>query len=1192
MKRNFKGVLSLLLAAVMIFSSVAVGLTNIELPDFGTLFAQKAEAAETYTEGYYTYTVDENGNATITDVDTLISGDVTIPSTLGGYPVTGFDVDFNYSYVYNIYSITIPKGITNIGQQTFNNLDFLKSIIVDSLNPVYSNDEYGVLYNKDKSQIINYPQGNERKFYSIPESVKIIGKCSFMNCLNLETITIGESVTEIKDSAFQNCANIKNIIIPDNVINIRAFAFSFCGSLKSITISDSLTSIERWAFEGCDNLTDIYYSGTKEKWNKIAIGDYNEALIGANIYFAERECYIDGYYTYTVDENGNATITDVDESISGDITIPSTLGGYPVRSIGDYAFSDCIGLTRVIIPEGVTSVCFHSFSNCSSIKEILLPDGLQTIESGAFGGCTNLESINIPKSVTRITGSDFTCYTIFSGTKLYNNPQNWTDDILYIDDCLIYSKNKNAKIEIREGTRLISGSAFIYSDASEIVIPDSVEIINNTAFYVCNNLMRITIPQSVREIGNHAIGYTDNYFTRSDMGPDYDKIPEFIIYCYKNTEGMNYAIENEFDYRIVGETYTLTLDANGGEFSDGSTVFTAEVECGADLYDIIPGAPIMEGYTFRGWNGTLPSKMPEHDITLKANYDINIYQITFNTNGGTVISPIRLEYGASVPSPANPTKDGYVFAGWTDEHGNPASIPATMPAHDIILYASWEEIVPETYTVTWVVDGVSRTENYEVGATITAPADPVKTGYTFAGWTPDVPDIMPAHDLVFTAVWEKVPEENLYNLGEETYSFANYPDGDKEGHGGHCFGMSVTSSGYYMGILDMMEWTGATDGMDVYDLTLTPKVHEPICLFQYIQGPFYLNSIVAGGTYDKTYDEETDTGTIDIEYDWNDVTEYSKSHKYDGAGNLVVGLVGTVTDSETGKEYKGGHAVNFIRYEEVNGQPRIYIYDSNIPFMETYLYKDSYGNIKQAPYSTFDVSIDCVALQDINIYFEIVSNFLESQYIYAKSNSVRVEGAKAYLMKGSVETEGMVMYEIPEGVEKVNIIPLKENASIIYLDKEYSFGEIDSDTVGVFTLSSTDDSVGGNNTPGLEIINEPDDIPEITSEIRRPSTTTISYGDSIILHADINAELPAGYTVKWTADNSNFSYKANGATCEISPEKSGDTTFTATIYDADGNPVSTDEQTMTSKAGFFQKIIAFFKKLFGLTKTIPNVFKS
>ncbi len=110
-----------------------------------------------------------------------------------------------------------------------------------------------------------------------------------------------------------------------------------------------------------------------------------------------------------------------------------------------------------------------------------------------------------------------------------------------------------------------------------------------------------------------------------------------------------------------------------------------------------------------------------------------------------------------------------------------------------------------------------------------------------------------------------------------------------------------------------------------------------------------------------------------------------------------------------------------------------------------------------------------------------------------------------------------------------------------------------------------------------------------TMEICNPSTTKINYGDSIILHADIEGKLPAGYTVRWSASNSNFSYKADGTTCEISPEKSGDTVFTATIYDSSGKEVIKDEQTMTSKAGFFQKIIAFFKRIFGLTKIYPNV---
>ncbi len=108
--------------------------------------------------------------------------------------------------------------------------------------------------------------------------------------------------------------------------------------------------------------------------------------------------------------------------------------------------------------------------------------------------------------------------------------------------------------------------------------------------------------------------------------------------------------------------------------------------------------------------------------------------------------------------------------------------------------------------------------------------------------------------------------------------------------------------------------------------------------------------------------------------------------------------------------------------------------------------------------------------------------------------------------------------------------------------------------------------------------------------IRTPSTTTISYGDAIILHADITGALPAGASIKWEASNNNFAMNisADGTTCMVSPNSKGDTTFTVSVVDLNGNVISSDEQTMTSKAGFFDKIIAFFKKLFGLTKVIQQ----
>ena len=103
--------------------------------------------------------------------------------------------------------------------------------------------------------------------------------------------------------------------------------------------------------------------------------------------------------------------------------------------------------------------------------------------------------------------------------------------------------------------------------------------------------------------------------------------------------------------------------------------------------------------------------------------------------------------------------------------------------------------------------------------------------------------------------------------------------------------------------------------------------------------------------------------------------------------------------------------------------------------------------------------------------------------------------------------------------------------------------------------------------------------------IRKPSITTIKYGDTIKLHADIDGTLPEGAYIEWSANNGNFTViETDGDVCKITPKSSGDTTFTATVYDKNGNELLSDTQVMTSKAGFFDKLVAFFRGLFGLLK--------
>ena len=123
--------------------------------------------------------------------------------------------------------------------------------------------------------------------------------------------------------------------------------------------------------------------------------------------------------------------------------------------------------------------------------------------------------------------------------------------------------------------------------------------------------------------------------------------------------------------------------------------------------------------------------------------------------------------------------------------------------------------------------------------------------------------------------------------------------------------------------------------------------------------------------------------------------------------------------------------------------------------------------------------------------------------------------------------------------------------------------------------------------------NTPPTEDELSISIRTPSTASIDYGDSIILHLDIDRSLPDGAYIEWSESNGHFdmSVSADGTTCKISPKSNGKTVFTATVYDKDGNVISSDTQEMTAKAGLWQKIVAFFKKIFGLTKTFPEAFK-
>ena len=196
--------------------------------------------------------------------------------------------------------------------------------------------------------------------------------------------------------------------------------------------------------------------------------------------------------------------------------------------------------------------------------------------------------------------------------------------------------------------------------------------------------------------------------------------------------------------------YTITFDTNGG-----SEIAPITQDYGTEI--TVPADPTRKGYTFKGWDKEIPETMPAENITVKAQWGINQYTITFDTNGGSEIAPITQEYGTEITAPDNPTRKGYTFKGWDKE------IPETMPADNITVKAQWGI---NQYTITFDTNGGNEiapiTQDY--GTKITAPDKPTRKGYTFKGWDKEIPETMPAENITVKAQWEI----NQYTIAFDT----------------------------------------------------------------------------------------------------------------------------------------------------------------------------------------------------------------------------------------------------------------------------------------------------------------------------------------------------------------------------------------------------------------------------------------
>ena len=441
-----------------------------------------------------------------------------------------------FSLCSNLATIEIPRYVTNIDSSTFRGCDSLKSINVDINNKNYMSED-GILFNKQKTEIIKYPGGkNDIKIYQIPQSVTTIedeafsycrslnsieipqsviniGNCAFEYCESLNNIEIPKSITSIGYGAFEYCISLTNIEIPEGITTIAERTFYECNSLTSIEIPKSITNIEFSVFEGCDSLTNIEIPENTIKigqWafykcNSLAsikipqsveiIGDQafdNELILYVTADSVAHQYAEDNGIVYVLDKEPIKISTnyrikdgetwDISENNDGSVIAKWTMNDKMLRIYGTgkmRKWDDWYSSDRV-------KEDWHNSQYTSKIEKVVIEEGITNIGSYAFQFCNNLRNIEIPDTVTELGQACFEECTNLTDIKI---PEGVTD----IGRYTFIGCSSLTHIDIPEGIKTLERNFVRCSSLTSIEIPESVTSILFNPFGGCDNLKEINV---------------------------------------------------------------------------------------------------------------------------------------------------------------------------------------------------------------------------------------------------------------------------------------------------------------------------------------------------------------------------------------------------------------------------------------------------------------------------------------------------------------------------------------------------------------------------------------------------------------------------------------------------------------------------------------------------------------------------
>ncbi len=1089
----------------------------------------------------------------------------------------------------NLEKISISESVSKIGAFAFSQCLSLAEIKVDGDNLNYETDKSGVLFTKGKTELIQFPANSADTAYSVPDSVSVIDDDAFRHSQKLNEIVLPEGLEKIGDEAFYASA-IKSISIPARVSSVGKDAFGWCFSLENIfvddgnssyssdecgvlfskdkselvkfpdnskesayIIPDGVVTLADNSFENCRNLSSVKIPSTV-----ITIGNgvfFNCSLGFITVDYANQN--------YSNDEHGVLFTKDKTELIQ-----------YPLNS----------KKTAYIIPEGTLTVKDSAFHNAENLERVVVAESVEAIEARAFFLCDKLEYVHISEKTTEIgekiisngayiCSESENCFAKEYATLnqiTFRVCENHTATGITLSDTAIEITNKqtyqltasvvpdsaadksiewstdNAAVATvdRNGlvTAVSAGSATVTAKTDGGCAASCTITVNPRYFNIIwisdgkENIQavaegtKITTPSAPEKTGYSFNGWTP-------------AVPDIMP-----------AEDLSFSATWTADSCNAVFNANSGSWADGSTQKIHSVEFDTEIYT--PRNPVKQGYVFEGWtpevgimddvngkeffavwsaatdtkytvktcimnsDGTYTESVElltgTTDTTAQAEYGIdngfvlNTEKSVLSGNvaaDGSLVLAVYIDrikysavingetleclYGSEIAEPEKPeAPKGHSQQGWIDENGNALEFPIYV--NENLPLEIKPNFIKNDYTVTWIVDANEMVETYKFDDKIIIPPDPQKTGYTFTGWTPEIPDNVPDSNLEFTATWSVNSYLAVFDAAGGSWS-----DGSSEKTFSVAFDSEINTPeapaklGYIF-----TGWTPEVGIMDDVD------------------GKFF--SAVWIASTETVYTVETYTMTAD------------------GSYSVVTQTFTGTTDTTVTAGYAVG--TGFALNAEKSVLSGLVAADNSL-VLKAYIDRNSY---------TVTTVSDSTETSVSYLYGAVIPNFVQP----VKPGYTFIGWDK----------------EIPDTMPAEDLV----------------FNAIFEKTK--YTCPDCGDVYEDETAYGEHIAYEQAKKNVKISIKNNPGSKTIKYGETLRLTAVVTSDIPV--KVKWYIDGE---MSGEGTVFDVNFE-SGTKTVTAEAVEPDGTPIKNASawEEVSVNSGFFQKIIAFFKKLFKINMIVEQ----